>query len=233
MEFRSAQALLLGTISIATLHALIPSHWLAFAMVGRAQRWPLRRTLIVTLTAGAGHILTTLLLGIVVSALGKAALRSIPESLEHAVTASTLILLGAYFAVPALLRKKEHGPHDPLACAHSHLPGAHVNDMEAETAPSSGIAVRTATVTGALILGMTLSPCVDLLPIYVAYAALPWSVIALNSVVMATVTLGIMVGLAWLTQNGLERLNLHWLEHNEGIVVGGILAALGVLLLYI
>src|SRR5438477_9851560 len=98
----SASALLLGALSIAALHALIPSHWLAFAVVARAQRWPMRRTLSLTALAGAGHVLMTIVLGIAVAAVGKSLLRSIPPALEHAAAAGSLILLGLWFALPSL-----------------------------------------------------------------------------------------------------------------------------------
>ncbi len=83
----------------------------------------------------------------------------------------------------------------------------------------------------ALVIGLTLSPCLDLLPIYVTAAAQPWSLILALSLVMAIVTLATMLTLVWLALNGLERLNLRWLERYEPQAVGVILVLLGVVLL--
>src|SRR5580698_882069 len=94
---RSVPALLLGTLTIAALHALIPSHWLAFALVGRAQRWPMHRTLRITVLAGSGHALLTMVLGLLVAGAGKELQHAIPPQLEHAATGGILVLLGLYF----------------------------------------------------------------------------------------------------------------------------------------
>lgn len=233
MDFsdRSAGALLLGTLTIAALHALIPSHWLAFALVGRAQRWSLRRTLRVTLLAGTGHILMTTALGLLVSAAGKTLWRSIPPVAEHAVTALLLIALGLYFIVPNLRGRG--------GCHHHHEHDYHLADTEQAASAGPGADISsgnrrvlgaTTTVMGTLIMGMTLSPCLDLLSVFVAASTRTWSLIFAVCLLMAVVTLSLMTGLVWLTLKGLQRLNLRWLEQNEGFTVGGVLIALGILL---
>jgi hypothetical protein len=224
MDFRSAGALLVGTLSIAALHALIPSHWLAFAVVGRAQRWPMGRTLSIAALAGAGHVLVTMIIGLTLAAAGKAALHVIPEALEHAAPTVVLIALGLYFVLQAFLRPGGH--------THAHAHGSthdHAHDHEAHDHAEPGERPSRAAM-GALVLGMTLSPCLDLLPIYVAASALPWTMLLAISLLIAVVTLTIMVGLVWLALRGMERLNLRWLERNESLAVGSILIGLGALL---
>jgi len=227
MDFRSAGALLVGTLSIAALHALIPSHWLAFAVVGRAQRWPMGRTLSIAALAGTGHVLVTMVLGLALAAAGKAALHAIPEALEHAVPTIVLIALGLYFVLQAFLRPGGHSR--PHGHSHSH---DHPHDHEAQDHAEHDERPSRVAMS-ALILGMTLSPCLDLLPIYIAAAALPWMMLLAISLLMAVVTLAIMVGLVWLALHGMERLNLRWLERNESLAVGSILIGLGALLFVI
>ena len=210
-----------GAASIAVVHALIPSHWLSFALVARAQRWTVRRALIITAAAGSGHVLMTLVLGAVGAVAGKAILARVPESLEHAITAGSLIALGLFFAIPAL---RGHSK-----CEHDHdygLSDAKPGDLAA--APG-----REPTVMGALVLGLTLSPCLDLLPVYVAASGLSWSGIALIGLLMAAVTLTLMLALVWAALKGMKRLNLGWLEENERLAVGSILVILGVVLLFV
>ena len=227
----SVAALLLGAFSIAALHALIPSHWLAFALVGRAQKWTTRRALTITALAGTGHVLLTIALGLLLALLGKGVLRAIPPAAEHAATASLLIALGMYFAWSGLRRE---------GCHHH----GHKHDVEEMAGPDegsahtarSGIAGRLGegrTVMSALVLGMTLSPCLDLLTIYVAGAGVPWTVLAAISAIMAVTTIGLMTLLVWLTLRGLEHVRLTWLERNEGAVVGGALILLGILLFFL
>lgn len=236
LKDQSFPALLLGTLTIAALHALIPSHWLAFALVGRAKRWPMRRTLLVTMLAGTGHALLTTVLGLLVATIGKGLQRAIPPQAEHAATGGILILLGLYFVTPALrgrstgCRHAAHAPepahdHDAVESGHAHAHHSPVTlAQRLGSAPS---------VMGILVLGMTLSPCLDLLSVYVAASALSWSLLLLISLLMAVTTVTIMSLLVWLTLHGLELLHLEWLERNEGLVVGVLLIALGVLLFFL
>jgi len=216
----TVSALLLGAFTVATLHALIPSHWLAFAVVGRVRRWTSRRTLTVAALAGGGHVLTTVLLGWIIAAVGKQLNHAVPPRLEHAATAVLLIALGIYFMWPARRGHSGHESHE----------GA---DSERDNPPAHGLRGRLAgspTVMSALILGMTLSPCLDLLSVFVAASVFSWRVLLAVSVIMAVTTLAVMMTLIWLTLHGLQRLNLDWLDRNEGLVMGGILVVLGILL---
>ncbi len=268
MDFsnQSITALLLGTFSIAAMHALIPSHWLSFAVVGRRQRWTTRQTLTITLLAGVGHILLTLVLGFALVIVGKELFKTIPAWAEHAATAAVLIGLGVWFVLPNL-RPGHAGchhaghSHEPLEELVEETPGVDANDCTASYAadtlyaasgtntpstvpPRGGMAVpapagrlarlgSAPTAMGALVLGMTLSPCLDLLSVYVGASALPWHTLAAIGIIMSATTLSIMVTLVWLTMQGLERLHLGWLERNEGLAIGGVLIALGVLLLFL
>jgi hypothetical protein len=202
------------------MHALIPSHWLSFAVVGRKQRWSLQQTLLVTFLAGCGHVGLTLVLGIAVAAAGKQIEHLLPERLEHASAAIALILLGCYFALPPLFGKRSY-------CGHDH----HVEEETTEESPSPPASTYTSkTVIGTLVMGMTLSPCLDLLSIYVMAAQASWNTLFLLSSIMAVTTLSIMLLLVWLSAQGLQRFRFAWLDHNEGLVMGTLLILLGVLL---
>jgi nickel/cobalt exporter len=208
--------LLALAFSNALLHALIPSHWLSFAVVGRANRWPMRTTLSVTALAGTGHVVLTVALGLIVAIVGKQVARYIPPQVEHGAAAAALILLGIVFLVRGMRRS---------GCQH---PGHHHGD--AHGAPADSMAPGA---VAALVLGMTLSPCLDLLSIYVAAASFSWVVLCAVSLVMAATTLTFMVGLVWLTLLGLQRIRLDWLERNEGFVVAAVLIVLGVYILFL
>ncbi len=222
----SAGSLFLGALLVATLHALIPSHWLVFALVGKSQRWTLRRTLRITVLAGSGHILSTIALGIIVAGAGKYVwgLDKIPERFAHALTALVLIGMGTVFLVKGL--RGRHG------CMHK----PHVHQQEAEVGEDHSHNhhpehhLRSVTTIGALLLGLTLSPCLDLLSIYLAASQSSWSVILGVSAIMAAVTLTIMLLLVAGARLGLERIRLRWLEEYEGVTIGLVLIALGALL---
>ena len=48
-------------------HAAIPTDWLPSVAAGRAQRWSHSKTLLITALAGTGHVLTTALLGLILT----------------------------------------------------------------------------------------------------------------------------------------------------------------------
>ena len=113
-----AQAIkILGFAFAASLvHTLIPSHWLSFALVGKANGWRLRRILAVTAAAGCLHILSTVILGVAVMLIGK----QLAES-EAFDKISALFLLAIGFIYVLLHLAKREGEHD-----HDHgqeLPG--------------------------------------------------------------------------------------------------------------
>jgi hypothetical protein len=175
----------------------------------------MKTTLGVTALAGAGHVLFTIILGLIVARAGKEAAKLIPPAVEHAFAVIALIILGVTFLIRGMRRS---------GCQH---PGHHHMDEHA-----ADPVVAAPGAVGALIMGMTLSPCVDLLSIYLAAAAYPWPVVAAVSAILAVTTLTLMLTFVWLTLHGLRMLRLDWLERNEGFVVAGILFVLAAFILF-
>ena len=214
---------MLGAFSIAAVHALIPSHWLAFAVVGRARGWSRSWTVTVALMAGAGHVALTVALGLLVAARGQSVQNAIPHEVENVASGALLVGLGIYFLVSGIRGGgHSHAPSDCEAQGHDHAHGhghsaSHFLERVGENP----------TVIGVLSLGMTLSPCLDLLSLYVAAAGFSWSAILGISVIMAVTTLTLMVALVWLTAAGLQYFRFPWLDRFEGPVIGVLLILLG------
>jgi hypothetical protein len=51
-------------VSLAFFHSLAPDHWVPFVALAKGSRWRLRRLAFVTTLAGFGHVLSSLLLGL-------------------------------------------------------------------------------------------------------------------------------------------------------------------------
>ena len=86
--------------TLGLVHTVIgPDHYLPFIVIGRARRWRLRKTLLVALLAGLGHILSSVLLGFLGLAVGIAVTRlEGVESARGGLAAWLLIGFGlAYF----------------------------------------------------------------------------------------------------------------------------------------
>ena len=72
-------SLLGGGFVAAFLHAALPTHWLPFTLVGRAQGWRPSRILAVVATAGLAHIIATAAVGALIVAAGLALDRGRPR----------------------------------------------------------------------------------------------------------------------------------------------------------
>ena len=74
-----AQILLLTAASVAFLHTILgPDHYLVFTAMGKARSWSLRKTLQITLVCGLGHVLGSVIIGVIGIVLG-AQLASVVE----------------------------------------------------------------------------------------------------------------------------------------------------------
>ena len=82
--------------TVAFFHAAIPTHWLPFVAAGRAQRWSHSKTLLITALAGTGHVLTTALLGLILTIFG-VALSSRIGTWFPRIAGALLIGLGLFY----------------------------------------------------------------------------------------------------------------------------------------
>ncbi len=103
--------LLLTAAGVAVIHTLAgPDHYLPFAGMARAFSWSSRRTLAITLLCGAGHVLSSALLGLVGIALGLglASLQAV-ESARGQYAAWALVTLSLLYTTWGI-RRAVRGP---------------------------------------------------------------------------------------------------------------------------
>ena len=195
-------AALFSTFTLALLHTLIPSHWLCFVVVGRAQKWRLRRTLSVTAIAGFLHALSAFLLGLLLTGVAKASTQR-PETLERL---SGLILIG--LGILYLFSQFFHAGHH------------HEQDQH----------IREKTAIASLLLSLALSPCSFSIP-FVVLASSPagWGAVFLIGLVLLVTTVGVMLLLVGLTAAGVERLKFSFFDRFEKLILGLVLCILGAL----
>jgi hypothetical protein len=199
-------SLLGGGFVAAFLHAALPTHWLPFVLVGRAQRWSMTRTLLAVVVAGLAHILTTAVLGGLIVAAGLALDQWIKGVLPH-LSAVLLFLFGGFYLTRATLRR-------PVAASGPAL-------TEAEPAVSD----RAAFV--GLVAMLAISPGEVLLPIYLSASSEGVAALGLLSLVFAAGTVLGMAVFTGLARAGASILRLERWARYEGAVLGLALIALG------
>ena len=82
-----------------------------------------------------------------------------------------------------------------------------------------------------LLTLLTFSPCEGFLPVYVSGVRYGWSGFFLLTLVLSVATVLGMVVFTWLTLVGMEKLKLTFLEKYERGILGGVLCALGLLII--
>ena len=191
--------ILAGTaVTIGLVHTVIgPDHYLPFVVISRARGWSLRKTLFVSLLAGIGHILSSVVLGFLGIALGIAVTRlKGVESVRGEVAAWLFIGFGFAYFLWGVRRAWKNKPH---AHAHLHAPGQshdHVHTHgDNEHIHVHGEEQKLNITPWVLFTIFVFGPCEPLIPL-VMYPAARHS---MTGVVMVTGAFGLTTILTMLT----------------------------------
>lgn len=197
--------LIFGTLLLSILHGIIPGHWLPVVALKKQFNWSAGLTLRVAALAASAHAVSTVALGLVLAWAGSFMAAQV-EAFTHWVMPIGLIGLGIFFMY-------QHYTHH-----HFHL--SHEEDVT-HASPRR--------VVGLLALMMFLSPCLEIEAFFVLAGAQGWRTVALVSVLYAILSIvGITLWVA-VAQTGLQRLNWHRIEHNAGLISGGVLVLTGLM----
>jgi nickel/cobalt transporter (NicO) family protein len=233
--------LLTTGFAVGFLHAIIPTHWLPFVVASRAQHWTKTRTLAVTGFAGAGHVLFTTALGVLV-VWGGMAINSRIGSAFPFIAGGALIALGIFYQVHQIRGGQGHfhlfGTHSHHSHSHSHDHDAHHHHVD-DTIEEEERALEEdwsrqrsdwAAILGLVAL-LTFSPCEAFLPVFLTGAKYGWLGFALLSTVLAVATVAGMITFTSLTLLGLKRLRFKMLERYEPLIVSAVFCGLGILVI--
>ncbi len=219
--------------AVAFLHAALPTHWLAFVLVGRSRGWSRTKTILVTLTAGLGHVAVTSLLGVAIAWFGFRIDERVGRLFPWLIGAM-LVVVGLYY-----LRRQAQGRGicHHQAAGGSHRPSAecgHADDhshWDEELKDSRLLSPATSdwTAISGLFLMLTFSPCEGFLPIYLSAVRFGWRGFAWLTLILAVAALAGMTLFTWLTLRGLEQLRIQRVERHEAGLIGGAFCILGVL----
>jgi ABC-type nickel/cobalt efflux system permease component RcnA len=240
------QPLLLSVLAagfaVAFFHTAIPTHWLPFALTGRAQGWSRAKTLTITGFAALGHTGFTTLLGVLVAYLGMEVSLWTGQIFPW-IAGGLLFAVGLFFLARQamghghahFLHRHDH-PHDHGHVhehAHEHEP--HHAGLITEDSDAHIHVHRTsdrAAIVSLLAL-LTFSPCEGFLPIYVSAVRLGWRGFLLSSLVLALATTAGMLIFTALTMSGLDRVRLKTIEKYESGILGAVLCLLAVVIVFL
>ncbi|WP_426050449.1 hypothetical protein [Brevundimonas sp. SL161] len=198
-----------GGFAAAFLHAALPTHWLPFVLVGRAQRWSLTKNLLAVSAAGLAHIASTAVVGSLIVAAGLALDGLVAGFLPH-LSAVLLFAFGGFYLIKSAIRR-------PV------MAGGPALDLAEPT-------VSHSAAFWGLVAVMALSPGEVLLPIYMSSAQEGVGALALLTLAFA---LGTILGMATFTalaRAGASVLRLERWARYEGAILGLALIAIGLVI---
>jgi ABC-type nickel/cobalt efflux system permease component RcnA len=126
--------LITAAASIGFFHTLFgPDHYLPFIVMAQSGKWSLRKTTLITFLCGIGHVMSSVLLGIIGIVLGMVVSKlEIIEGFRGNLAAWALIAFGLVYFIWGMQRVVRNKPHQHLhthqdAVSHIHT---HVHNDE-------------------------------------------------------------------------------------------------------
>jgi nickel/cobalt exporter len=217
-------------ISIGFLHTLLgPDHYLPFIVLSQAKKWNLKKTMLITFLCGIGHVLSSVILGLVGIAVGISVSKLVTvESFRGNIAAWLFIAFGLVYMIISLrnLYKKRQHSHahyhvDNKSHSHEHnhhLEHTHIHDNEV-----------VKTTPWILFLIFVFGPCEPLIPILMYPAAENnISGAVLVTLLFSIVTIGTMMSIVLAFKLGLNKINLKPVEKYSHLIAGAMIFFSGI-----
>jgi len=230
------ELLAISAISIGFLHTLFgPDHYIPFIAMAKAGKWSKQKTIWVTVVSGFGHVVGSIILGLLGVALGMAL--NIVEEIEAyrgTIAGWTLISFGfIYFvwAVKKLVKNKSHTHEHKHPDGHTH---SHFHSHKLEHTHIHEDGSSTNITPWILFVIFVLGPCEALIPLLIYPAAnISVSGIIIVIVLFAVSTVATMVGMVLISLYGFSFVSFQKFEKYSHVSAGLIimLSGLGIQLL--
>jgi ABC-type nickel/cobalt efflux system permease component RcnA len=195
--------------AIAGFHTLLgPDHYLPFVAMSRAGGWSLRKTIVVTVACGIGHVAGSVLLGLAGIALGAALFRlEAVETARGEIAGWLLMGFGLAYTAWGLRSAYRQKPHshwhvhaDGTLHTHGHVHDAVHAHVHTGVAPAPGGGAPRVTPWILFTLFM-FGPCEPLIPILMypaakgSHAQVIWATVTFASVTIGTMVAAVLLGL--------------------------------------
>ena len=215
--------LIAGTAaSLGIIHTILgPDHYIPFIVIARARRWSLFKTLWVTLLAGLGHILSSVILGLAGIALGLAVFKlEAIESFRGDIAAWLLIAFGLLYGAWGLRRAVRSRVHEH---EHTHADGSQHDHAHNHQSDHIHVHPETAaTITPWILFTIFIfGPCEPLIPL-VMYPAAKHNFPAVIAValIFGLATISTMIGIVCAMYYGVSKLPFGRIEKYSHALAG-------------
>ena len=212
-------------ISLGFFHTILgPDHYLPFIVMSQAKKWSLRKTMWITFLCGIGHVLSSVILGLVGIAVGISVTRLVNvESFRGNIAAWLFIAFGLVYMIISirnLLKNRKHTHSHHHSDSENH---AHEHDHHKDHAHFHQDDV-VKTTPWILFLIFVFGPCEPLIPILMYPAAksnIAGSVLV--SVLFSVVTIATMMSIVLVFKLGLNKIDLKPIERYSHLIAGAMI----------
>jgi nickel/cobalt exporter len=209
-------------VSIGFFHTLLgPDHYLPFIVLSEAKKWSVRKTMFITFICGLGHVLSSVILGLLGIAVGISVNKLVSvESFRGNIAAWLFIAFGLVYMVISirnLIKNRKHSHQ------HFHLGGEkhlHEHDHHKEhTHMHEKDIVKT--TPWILFLIFVFGPCEPLIPI-VMYPAAANNIggAVFVALLFSGVTIITMMAVVFAFKLGISRVSLKPVEKYSHLIAG-------------
>jgi len=212
-------------ISIGFIHTLLgPDHYLPFIVLSQAKKWSLKKTMLITFLCGLGHVMSSVVLGLIGIAVGISVTRLVSvESFRGNIAAWLFIAFGLVYMIISirnLIKKRKHSH------SHFHIDGEkHVHEHNHHKEHTHIHQEDTfKTTPWILFLIFVFGPCEPLIPILMYPAAennISGSILV--SVLFSIVTISTMMSIVLAFKLGLNKINLKPVEKYSHLIAGAMI----------
>ncbi len=219
----------LTAASIGFIHTLIgPDHYLPFIMMAKAGKWSKNKTFWVTLFCGIGHVLSSVVLGIVGIAAGIALERlEIIEGTRGEIAGWILISFGFLYMIWGIRKAYINTPHRHVHVTDEGTYTTHVHDHDGKHVHTESSKKRSMT-PWILFVIFVLGPCEPLIPLLM-FPASQHSIAGLSlvSLIFCVVTISTMISIVFVALWGVNLMPLGKLEKYSHAFAGFAIFASG------
>ena len=222
-------AILLTAASLGFIHTVLgPDHYIPFVALSKARGWSGRRTALVTLLCGIGHVGSSVLIGFAGIALGSAVSRlEWLEGLRGDVAGWLLLSFGLAYMLWGIKKAVRNEKHSHL---HSHGDeNLHVHQHGHESAHVHPHDAKGSATPWALFIIFVFGPCEPLIPVLMYPAMKTGTGLALAAAgVFSLVTISTMLASVFLLLKGIRLLPVERLERYAHALAGFAVFSCGV-----
>ena len=231
MNEASLSILLVTAASLGFVHTLTgPDHYVPFVAMSRIGRWSLSKTMWVTALCGVGHVMSSVVLGLLGIGLGLAVTRlEWFEGWRGNIAGWLLLGFGLAYFVWGVRQALRNRPHSHLHLHQGGVLHTHDHGHAGQHAHVHTDAERAASMTPWILFTIfVFGPCEPLIPLLMYPAAkLSAGGVVLVAIVFSVVTIGTMSAIVLATTLGLAKLPLRGMARWGHAVAGLVVTACG------